>query len=57
MPPGLLTAMAVLAAIGLGLGVGRHYVDIWQHKHVRGISWGFVLLDAGGDLTSLVSGE
>lgn len=49
--------MAVLAAIGLGLGVGRHYVDIWQHKHVRGISWGFVLLDAGGDLTSLVSGE
>ncbi|GAA6003446.1 PQ-loop repeat-containing protein [Rhodotorula paludigena] len=49
------TLMAVLAALLLALGVARHYVDIWQHRAVRGISLLFVVLDAGGDLTSLLS--
>lgn len=47
--------MAVLAALFLALGVLRHYVDIWQHRTVRGISFLFVGLDAMGDLTSLLS--
>jgi uncharacterized YccA/Bax inhibitor family protein len=54
-PEGFLTAMAILAAIGLGLGVLRHYWDIYTHMSVRGISWGFVLLDAAGDLSSLLA--
>lgn len=47
--------MAVLAALLLALGVGRHYVDIYIHRTVRGISFIFVGLDALGDLTSLLS--
>jgi hypothetical protein len=47
--------MAILSAIGLALGVLRHYYDIYQERTVRGISWGFVLLDAMGDLTSLLA--
>ncbi|QIW98877.1 hypothetical protein AMS68_004395 [Peltaster fructicola] len=50
-----LTLMAVLAALFLALGVLRHYLDIWRHKTVRGISFLFVGLDALGDLTSLLS--
>jgi uncharacterized protein with PQ loop repeat len=49
------TLMAVLAAVFLALGVLRHYLDIWQHRSVRGISFLFVVLDALGDLTSLLS--
>jgi hypothetical protein len=48
-------AMAVLAGLGLSLGVSRHYYDIAKHRTVRGISWGFVFLDAAGDLTSLLA--
>ncbi|KAG7532115.1 hypothetical protein FFLO_03857 [Filobasidium floriforme] len=48
-------SMAILSAIGLALGVLRHYYDIYQERTVRGISWGFVLLDAMGDLTSLLA--
>lgn len=48
-------AMAILAALGLSFGVLRHYYDIYRHRTVRGIAWGFVLLDAAGDLTSLLS--
>ncbi|GAA5890939.1 hypothetical protein JCM6882_008861 [Rhodosporidiobolus microsporus] len=47
--------MAVLAAVLLCLGVGRHYVDVWQHHEVRGVSLLFVGIDAAGDLTSLLS--
>lgn len=47
--------MAILAAVGLSLGVLRHYYDIAKHRTVRGISWGFVALDAAGDLTSLLA--
>lgn len=48
-------AMAVLSALGLALGVLRHYYDIYKHRTVRGISWAFVGLDAAGDLTSLLA--
>lgn len=48
-------SMAILSALGLALGVLRHYYDIYQERTVRGISWGFVLLDAMGDLTSLLA--
>lgn len=50
-----VTLMAILAALFLALGVGRHYWDIYQHRTVRGISFIFVGLDAMGDLTSLLS--
>ncbi|SPO41443.1 related to Integral membrane protein [Pseudozyma flocculosa] len=54
-PHAFLVIMAVLSACGLALGVLRHYLDIWQQKTVRGISWGFVALDAAGDLASLLA--
>jgi hypothetical protein len=47
--------MAVLSATLLALGVGRHYLDIYQTRTVRGISFIFVGIDALGDLTSLLS--
>jgi len=50
-----LTVMAVLSATLLAAGVLRHYWDIWIHRTVRGISFIFVAIDAGGDLFSLVS--
>ena len=54
-PDSYLLAMAVLSAVGLALGVLRHYWDIYTHRNVRGISFIFVALDAAGDLTSLLS--
>jgi PQ loop repeat len=50
-----VTLMAVLAAVLLCAGVGRHYWDIWKTRTVRGISFLFVGIDALGDLTSLIS--
>ncbi|KAF1931488.1 uncharacterized protein M421DRAFT_56143 [Didymella exigua CBS 183.55] len=50
-----LIVMAALAAALLAAGVGSHYVDIYRHRTVRGISFIFVGLDALGDLTSLLS--
>lgn len=50
-----VTLMAVLAALFLALGVLRHYYDIWIHRHVRGISFLFVGIDALGDLLSIIS--
>ncbi|UPX09760.1 uncharacterized protein EKO05_0000443 [Ascochyta rabiei] len=50
-----LILMAVLAATLLAAGVGRHYVDIYLHRTVRGISFIFVGLDALGDVFSLLS--
>jgi small basic protein len=50
-----VTLMAVLAALFLALGVLRHYCDIYLHRHVRGISFLFVGIDALGDLLSIVS--
>lgn len=50
-----LTLMAVLAAVLLAAGVGSHYVDIYLHRTVRGISFIFVGIDALGDVFSLLS--
>ncbi|KAK4677637.1 hypothetical protein QC764_300530 [Podospora pseudoanserina] len=50
-----MTLMAALSALLLALGVLRHYVDIWKHRTVRGISFLFVGIDALGDVFSLVS--
>lgn len=50
-----LTLMAVLSAALLAAGVLRHYVDVYLHRTVRGISFLFVGIDAAGDLFSLVS--
>ncbi|KAK8231899.1 hypothetical protein HDK90DRAFT_511887 [Phyllosticta capitalensis] len=50
-----LPLLAALAALLLALGVGRHYVDIWQHRSVRGISFLFVGIDAAGDVFSALS--
>jgi hypothetical protein len=51
----VILAMAILAAVGLSLGVLRHYYDVAVNRTVRGISWAFVALDAAGDLTSLLA--
>ena len=50
-----LILMAVLAAVLLAAGVGSHYVDIYMHRTVRGISFIFVGIDALGDVFSLLS--
>lgn len=50
-----MTVMAILSAALLAAGVLRHYWDIWIHRTVRGISFIFVAIDAGGDLFSLLS--
>lgn len=50
-----LILMAVLAAVLLAAGVGSHYVDIYLHRTVRGISFIFVGIDALGDVFSLLS--
>ena len=50
-----MTLMAAMSAALLAAGVLRHYWDIWIHRTVRGISFIFVAIDAGGDLFSLVS--
>jgi hypothetical protein len=47
--------MAVASAVLLAAGVLRHYVDVYVHRTVRGISFIFVGIDALGDLFSLVS--
>jgi hypothetical protein len=55
IPQPFLTTLAALSALGLGLGVLRHYWDIYTHRSVRGISFLFVGLDAAGDVFSLAS--
>ncbi|KAF2822774.1 PQ loop repeat protein [Ophiobolus disseminans] len=47
--------MAVAAAVLLAAGVGRHYIDVYVHRTVRGISFIFVGIDALGDVFSLMS--
>jgi hypothetical protein len=47
--------MAVASAILLAAGVLRHYVDVYVHRTVRGISFVFVGIDALGDVFSLIS--
>lgn len=50
-----LILMAVLAAILLSLGVSRYYWEIYKSASVKGISFLFVLIDATGDLVSILS--
>ncbi|KAH7410313.1 hypothetical protein DE146DRAFT_644519 [Phaeosphaeria sp. MPI-PUGE-AT-0046c] len=47
--------MAVASAMLLAAGVLRHYIDVYMHRTVRGISFIFVGIDALGDVFSLVS--
>lgn len=47
--------MAVASATLLAAGVLRHYMDVYVHRTVRGISFIFVGIDALGDVFSLVS--
>lgn len=49
------TLMAVVAAILLAGGVLRHYVDMWRTRSDAGLSLKFALLDASGDVASLLS--
>ena len=50
-----LILMAVLAAFLLMLGVLRYYWEIYKSRSVLGISFMFVLIDAGGDLVSILA--
>jgi hypothetical protein len=50
-----LYLMASLAALLLSLGVLREYLQIYRHRSTAGISILFIILDALGDLTSLLS--
>jgi uncharacterized protein with PQ loop repeat len=50
-----LYLMSSLAAFLLSLGVLREYLQIYRHRSTAGISILFIILDALGDLTSLLS--
>jgi hypothetical protein len=50
-----MTLMAVLAAVLLAGGVLRHYVDMIRTRSDAGISLKFAVLDASGDVASLLS--
>ncbi|KAL4873919.1 hypothetical protein BDV12DRAFT_191787 [Aspergillus spectabilis] len=50
-----LTLMAILAALLLAGGVLRHYVDMIRTRSDAGISLKFAILDASGDVASLLS--
>ncbi|THX49796.1 PQ loop repeat protein-like protein [Aureobasidium pullulans] len=49
------TLMAIVAAVLLAGGVLRHYVDMIKTRSDAGMSLKFALLDASGDLASLIS--
>lgn len=50
-----LILMAALAAFFLMLGVLRYYWEIYKSRSVQGISFMFVMIDAGGDLVSILA--
>lgn len=49
------TLMAVLAAVLLAGGVLRHYVDMYRTRSDAGLSLRFAVLDASGDVASILS--
>lgn len=49
------TLMAIVAAVLLAGGVLRHYVDMFKTRSDAGLSLKFALLDASGDVASLLS--
>ncbi|KAF1835278.1 PQ loop repeat protein-like protein [Decorospora gaudefroyi] len=50
-----LTLMAIIAALLLAGGVLRHYVDMFRTGSDAGMSLKFAILDASGDVASLLS--
>lgn len=50
-----LTLMAVIAAVLLAAGVLRHYVDMLKTRSDAGLSLKFAILDASGDVASILS--
>ncbi|RSL49681.1 hypothetical protein CEP54_012308 [Fusarium duplospermum] len=50
-----MTLMAVLAAVLLACGVLRYYWEIYKSRFVKGISFLFVFIDAGGDVVSILA--
>lgn len=50
-----ITLMAVLAAVLLAGGVLRHYFSMFKSRSDAGMSLKFAMLDAGGDVASLLS--
>lgn len=51
----VFTFMAVLAAVLLAGGVLRHYVDMYRTRSDAGLSLRFAVLDASGDVASILS--
>lgn len=49
------TLMAIIAALLLAGGVLRHYVDMFRTRTDAGLSLKFAILDASGDVASLLS--
>ena len=49
------TLMAILSAVLLAAGVLRHYVDMFRTRSDAGLSLKFALLDASGDVASILS--
>lgn len=49
------TFMAVVAAVLLAGGVLRHYVDMYRTRSDAGLSLRFAVLDASGDVASILS--
>lgn len=47
--------MAIVAALLLAGGVLRHYADMFKTRSDAGLSLKFAILDASGDLASLLS--
>ncbi|SPO05768.1 related to membrane protein [Cephalotrichum gorgonifer] len=50
-----LILMVVLAALFLAIGVLRYYWEIYKSRSVEGISFMFVVIDATGDLVSILA--
>ncbi|KAE8165675.1 PQ loop repeat-domain-containing protein [Aspergillus tamarii] len=49
------TLMAILSAVLLAAGVLRHYIDMFRTRSDAGLSLKFALLDASGDVASILS--
>ncbi|KAE8360469.1 PQ loop repeat-domain-containing protein [Aspergillus caelatus] len=49
------TLMAILSAVLLAAGVLQHYVDMFRTRSDAGLSLKFALLDASGDVASILS--
>lgn len=50
-----LMVMAIVAAVLLAAGVLRHYIDMFKTRSDAGLSLKFAILDASGDVASVLS--